>query len=40
MALDLGFIPVVQSLKTRVEPCASTTEMHRRRNGIERFFSA
>lgn len=37
-ALDLGFIPVVPPLKTRVEPWEYDRAMYRRRNEIERLF--
>ena len=37
-ALDLGFIPVVPPLKTRVEPWEYDRAMYRRRNEVERLF--
>lgn len=38
LALDLGFIPVVPLLCTRVEPWQYDKEMYKRRNEIERLF--
>lgn len=38
LALDLGFVPVVPPLSTRVEPWAYDREMYKRRNEIERLF--
>ncbi|WP_431274653.1 IS5 family transposase [Variovorax ureilyticus] len=38
LALDLGFIPVVPPLKTRVEPWEYDRAMYRRRNEVERLF--
>ena len=38
LALDLGFIPVVPSLKTRVDPWEYDREMYKRRNEVERLF--
>ena len=38
LALDLGFIPVVPPLCTRVEPWQYDKEMYKRRNEIERLF--
>ena len=38
LALDLGFIPVVPSVKTRHEPWENNREMYKRRNEIERLF--
>ncbi|CAM4006492.1 hypothetical protein GCM10027287_26750 [Bordetella muralis] len=38
LALDLGFIPVVPPLKTRVEPWEYDREMYKRRNEVERQF--
>ena len=38
LALDLGFIPVVPPLKTRVEPLEYDREMYKRRNEVERLF--
>ena len=38
LALDLGFIPVVPPLCTRVEPWRYDKEMYKRRNEIERLF--
>ena len=37
-ALDLGFIPVVPPLRTRISPWEYDREMHRRRNEVERPF--
>ena len=38
LALDLGFIPVVPPLRTRVEPWGCDREMYKRRNEVERLF--
>jgi transposase len=38
LALDLGFIPVVPPLSTRVEPWQYNRAMYKRRNEIERLF--
>lgn len=38
LALDLGFIPVVPPLRTRVDPWEYDRAMYRRRNEIERLF--
>ena len=38
LALDLGFIPVVPPLCTRVEPWEYDKAMYKRRNEIERLF--
>ena len=38
MLLDLGFIPVVPPLKTRIEPWEYDREMYKRRNEVERLF--
>ena len=38
LALDLGFIPVVPPLSTRIEPWQYDKEMYKRRNEIERLF--
>jgi transposase len=38
LALDLGFIPVVPPLSTRVEPWQYDKAMYKRRNEIERLF--
>ena len=38
LALDLGFIPVVPPLCTRVEPWEYDRAMYKRRNEIERLF--
>ncbi len=38
LALDLGFVPVVPPLSTRVEPWVYDREMYKRRNEIERLF--
>jgi transposase len=36
LALDLGFIPVVPPMKTRLEPWEYDREMYKRRNEVER----
>ena len=38
LAPDLGFIPVVPPIKTRVEPWEYDREMYKRRNEVERLF--
>jgi len=38
LALDLGFIPVVPPLSTRIEPWEYIREMYKRRNEVERLF--
>lgn len=38
LALDLGFIPVVPPLRTRVQPWEYNREMYKRRNEVERLF--
>ena len=38
LALDLGFIPVVPPLSTRIEPWEYDREMYKRRNEVERLF--
>jgi transposase len=38
LALDLGFIPVVPPLKTRVDPWEYDRELYKRRNEVERLF--
>jgi len=38
LALDLGFIPVVPPLKTRLDPWQYNREMYKRRNEVERLF--
>jgi transposase len=38
LALDLGFIPVVPPLSTRVDPWTYSKAWYRRRNEIERLF--
>ena len=38
LALELGFIPVVPPLSTRIEPWDYDKEMYRRRNQVERLF--
>lgn len=38
LALDLGFIPVVPLLRTRVEPWEYDRAMYKRRNEVERLF--
>ena len=38
LALDLGFMPVVPPIKTRIEPWEYDREMYKRRNEVERLF--
>ena len=38
LALDLGFIPVVPPMSTRVEPWEYGRAMYKRRNEVERLF--
>lgn len=38
LALDLGFIPVVPPMATRVEPWEYDRAMYKRRNEVERLF--
>ncbi|WP_152545558.1 IS5 family transposase [Ralstonia pickettii] len=38
LALDLGFVPVVPPVKTRIEPWEYDREMYKRRNEVERMF--
>lgn len=38
LALELGFIPVVPPVKTRIDPWEYDREMYKRRNGVERLF--
>jgi transposase len=38
LALELGFIPVVPPLKTRIDPWEYNREMYKRRNEVERLF--
>ncbi|WP_226462176.1 IS5 family transposase [Hydrogenophaga taeniospiralis] len=38
LALDLGFVPVVPPMKTRIEPWEYDREMYKRRNEVERLF--
>ena len=38
LALDLGFIPVVPPVSTRVQPWEYDREMYKRRNEVERLF--
>lgn len=38
LALELGYIPVVPPLKTRVEPWEYDREIYMRRNEVERLF--
>lgn len=38
LALDLGFIPVVPPLSTRIEPWEYDREMYKRHNEVERLF--
>jgi transposase len=38
LALDLGFIPVVPPLRTRIDAWTYDRELYKRRNEIERLF--
>ncbi|MDZ4103389.1 MAG: IS5 family transposase [Hydrogenophaga sp.] len=38
LALDLGFVPVVPPVKTRIEPWEYDREMYKRRNEVERLY--
>ena len=38
LAVDLGYIPVVPPLSTRVEPWEYDRELYKRRNEVERVF--
>ncbi len=38
LALDLGFVPVVPPMKTRIEPWEYDCGMFKRRNEVERLF--
>lgn len=38
LALELGFIPVVPPMKTRIDPWEYDREMYKRRNEVERLF--
>jgi len=38
LALDLGFIPVVPPVRTRIEPWEYDRVMYKRRNEVERLF--
>ena len=38
LALELGYIPVVPPLKSRIEPWSYDGEMYKRRNEVERLF--
>ena len=38
LALDMGFIPVVPPLKSRVSPWEYDRELYKRRNEVERLF--
>ena len=38
LALDLGFIPVVPLMKTRIEPWEYDREMYKRRNEVKRLL--
>lgn len=38
LAMDLGFIPVVPPLRTRIDPWEYDREMYKRRNEVERLF--
>jgi transposase len=38
LAVDLGYIPVVPPLRTRVEPWEYDRELYKRRNEVERVF--
>lgn len=38
LALELGYIPVVPPLRTRIEPWEYDRELYKRRNEVERLF--
>ena len=38
LALELGFVPVVPPMKTRIDPWEYDREMYKRRNEVERLF--
>jgi transposase len=38
LALELGFIPIVPPMKTRIDPWEYDWEVYKRRNEIERLF--
>ena len=38
LALDLGFVPVVPPMKTRIDPWEYDRELYKRRNEVERLF--
>ena len=38
LAIDLGYIPVVPPLSTRVEPWEYDRQLYKRRNEVERVF--
>ena len=38
LAGELGFVPVVPPLKTRLDPWAYNEELYKRRNEVERLF--
>jgi transposase len=38
LAVDLGFLPVVPPLSTRVDPWEYDRELYKRRNEVERVF--
>ena len=38
LALDLGYIPVVPPLSTRIEPWDYDRQLYKRRNEVERLF--
>ena len=38
LALDLGYMPVVPPLSTRIEPWEYDRQMYKRRNEVERLF--
>lgn len=38
LALDLGFMPVVPPLSTRLDPWEYDRELYKRRNEVERLF--
>jgi transposase len=38
LALDLGYIPVVPPLSTRIDPWEYDRQMYKRRNEVERLF--
>ena len=38
LAIDLGYIPVVPPLSTRIEPWEYDRQLYKRRNEVERLF--